>query len=1381
LDGGFLHNPESKWGKIYNPNTKPIEEFLSNPCLILLGEPGLGKSFEVELNKPLFCGAGSINEKTLIVNLNTCMTDIQLERKILYNPKFEAWRSCDQDTLYLTLESLDECLIRVEILINILLEILKGSPIERLYLRIVCRTGYWPAALEVGLKELWGQESVKIIELMPLRRVDVENAARMESVDFEAFMTNIISRDISSFAARPITLRFLLKRFKATGELPENQIEMYNEGCLMLCEEGNPLRINTTAAGTLCSKARLIIASRIAASLIFSGKTTIWNTIDSGDVPNEAMPIGKLIGFDQMDGQPLLVDERAILETLTTGLFSSRGQNLLGWAHQTYGEYLAANYLRIHSVQEKKIMSLISVGRAEEKGIIPQLFPVTAWIAGMIPTIFRQIMMCEPEILLFGDITAMSDSLKAEFVGIYLKQLDNEGVIDWELRRNFRYDRIKHSGIEEQIRGYITSREKNDTVRSEAIHIAEQCRLRELSNIFCGLALDETESLVVRIDAARAVSRIGENDDKVGLKVLAVQANKDDGLDQLKGYGLMAVWPNYITAEELFSSLTPPKRGSFSGSYSYFISEHLLPGLNNLDIPIALHWVLSQADEDGRSRSHGRFEELPDKILRLGWENLYLSGVIEKLALIILRKIRSYKEILGEVDGESYRFSEEDTGKRRRLLEYLIDNFEPSQKLAQEVCGTALVCVEDIDWILGKLTLDMLPGNVAQVWAYILDTLWYWAGNPLEITKQIYLIYQSTPELAAIFESAFSAVELSSISAQQSKEYYYQRKKWEERESKTKEDTKVDIVADVNLLVEQFENGHADAWWRLTYALTFDESGTQKKDEYTSDIMVLPGWMILDSAVQTKVIEIAERYLLEQRPEPEKWVRSARFYAPDIAGFKAIQLLYLLAPERLQSVPIGVWGKWASVIVCYPEWADGENEKNHQELVKLAYMNAPAEVIKYMSILIDKENRQSGCLNRLDKFDCIWDDALAAMLLTKARSIKLKPEALWCLMQKLIVINYEPAFTYARNILKYRRDKEKAIVLAKFILNSNYESAWDLIWNIISRDENFGKSLLLRIGSHWENTISNLLPKMDEEELADLYLWIVKHFPFEEDPKHEGVFSPTARDDIIHVRSGVLEHLKMRGSVRSILAISRILRTLPEQDGLIITLKRAKKVRREKTWVPPTPEEVLFLIKDSKSRLVKNGDHLLEALIDALNNIQDKLKGETPLEFVLWDRVNAHKYRPKSENDFSDFIKVLLEYELANRGIILNREVEIRRNRGGEPGQRTDIHVEAVSTVDTHDIVRVIIEAKGCWHEELDTAMSNQLVGCYLQKNECRHGLYLVGWFNCEQWDANDKSRRRQAYKHDFASLVKKMEDQAKGLSINGISVKAIVMDASLR
>src|SRR5207245_124218 len=152
------------------------------------------------------------------------------------------------------------------------------------------------------------------------------------------------------------------------------------------------------------------------------------------------------------------------------------------------------------------------------------------------------------------------------------------------------------------------------------------------------------------------------------------------------------------------------------------------------------------------------------------------------------------------------------------------------------------------------------------------------------------------------------------------------------------------------------------------------------------------------------------------------------------------------------------------------------------------------------------------------------------------------------------------------------------------------------------------------------------------------------------------------------------------------------------------------------------------------------------------------------------------------ENALSDFVKSHLDRELKERGVIVNREVEIRRRIGASPGERTDIHVDAVmrgAARDTYDTISAIIETKGSWNRELRTAMKSQLVDRYLWENRCRSGLYLVGWFNCDAWDADD-SRRADAGAWTTAEARAFLEEQAAQLSTGNMDIRAVVLDTRL-
>jgi hypothetical protein len=124
---------------------------------------------------------------------------------------------------------------------------------------------------------------------------------------------------------------------------------------------------------------------------------------------------------------------------------------------------------------------------------------------------------------------------------------------------------------------------------------------------------------------------------------------------------------------------------------------------------------------------------------------------------------------------------------------------------------------------------------------------------------------------------------------------------------------------------------------------------------------------------------------------------------------------------------------------------------------------------------------------------------------------------------------------------------------------------------------------------------------------------------------------------------------------------------------------------------------------------------------------------------------------------------------------VVDREVQVHLR------DKTDILVTAVmrgAGADADTAVSVIAEVKGCWHPELKTAMESQLAERYLKDNECRHGLYLVAWFNPNEWDEED-SRRGQVHfgsRHDLDDFLAK---EAKRLSNDDRTIKSRVLDFS--
>ncbi len=1447
----------------------PFERIASVPCLALLGEPGMGKSRmlrqEMDALQARLNEAGSPDE-ALWMDLRSYGAETRLLRDLFESDEFLRWKAENAShALHLFVDSLDECLLRLDHAAKMLADELrrrlhsrKAELPQRLFLRITCRTAIWPRGLEGALRELWGgaspndsDGSFAVYELAPLQREDVLAAAALWGLDAAAFAAEVERKRVEPLAAKPVTLRFLLNLY-ADGrgterELPRTEAELYLRGCRLLCTSTDADR----PATSFSAEQKLVVAARLAAATIFSNREAIWRGEDDGLTRENTASLRELCGGTEFadqaghiaiatrtkrpasgDGE-FEVTPEIVEATLDTGLFSSRGGRAMGWAHQTYAEFLAAFYLAARQIPIRQVQRLLAHPSDPERLLVPQLYETAARLACLGTQTSRELFAFlrqqEPNVLLQSDVAAVEEGDRRALVESLLRP-NESGVVPYHYLPYGQGSKLLYLGLEERLRACINDADVHENACHLAIEIASHCHLNGLGNDIASVALECSQSLWLRGFAAATVGRLGDRDTKRRLLPLA-RGETGDNRDDLKGSALGSMWPDALSARELFEMLTPPQRETVSSHYGRFLSSDLVPHLQPHDLPLALDWVERQGE---RRKLEGRLDWLVDDLVRAGWEHLDAKDVLPAFARVAWLRFEAREELTDSggyytILGQKHSADEflcRDYRKRRLLLDALAPCMEGKTEDLEwrlPLCSPFALS-DDVPWLLDHLQ-EAVSSERRRVWTRFITRVCDQEHLPLVVEA-----CRNISELAKAYAWLLQPVVLGSPEAQKMKSEHemwarLQRRERNQNDRRSRRGKPLQPPPDerVRRLLDEFEAGDVSAWWRLVcYDLTLGATDEWffSDRQAQPDITRLPGWQNADEATRQRLIEAAVRYLRQVKSQPRKWLGKKQKWLPDAAGHKALRLLELRARERLLALTPDEWARWAPVVV-FQAGASCDTKDEPTQLLKTGYRRAPQHYLRWITRRIERANVYHEHLNFLDELRDCWDESLGRALLSKAKDAALVPSVMGRLLELMLEYDTPGTRIYAQALVEAPRPSSpalSALPLAKHaqsetgdeaeentqppdealdraqraalaLLTQTSDAGWPILWPLFGRDVEVARDVVESVARS-ERRRETFHEKLSPRQVGDFYLWLAAQYPHSEDPRHDGWHTIGTRENVAGFRDSLVSHLTRRGTFEAYAEVRRLRDALPSVEQLKSDAEDAGETARRRTWQPPEPGTVLAMCRDARLHQVETGDALLEAVVESLQRLAQRLHNETPAVHALWNAWPAPRapgkrgrsaklYRPKDEEDLSNFIRAHLQDDLAARGIITNREVEIR------PGERTDVHVDAIARDHrgrVRDQLSLIIEVKGCWNRDLAHAAQTQLTDRYLRDNSCRHGLYVVGWFHCPRWDASDPDRDKALrFAADVTQAQTKLDAQAAALSQGDLKVRAFVLNTTLQ
>lgn len=1357
---GWLSDPnvEGLWRA--NTEAASTRSLADRHCVVLLGEPGMGKTSTLAAGKAMRPHGGAVEE--LHVDLGVYASEDRLVRAVFDNERVSAWQS-GMSTLCLTLDGFDEALKRVETLDRLLREYLASWDCERLFLRLVCRTADWPHTMRPVLEDRFGEANIH--ELLPLRRSDAGLLLRAAGLDAEEVLAAVEQARIVPLAARPLTLRLIQSSIDRDGTLPDRAPALYERGLNALLDEMNSERRGSIRPPGGVAR-RMRAAERIAALSLFCGRPAVW-TGPVAEAMTDDLTVDECVGAPGREGPAISSDD--VDSTLRSGVFTGAGESRLTWSHATFTDFLAAKWIVDEDLDYEQVWSLLV---ANDGRIHARVRQVAAWLVGLAPGRFRNFIQHDPQAFL-ASVDLPEETLRAEIVRALFQDAQSGQMFDdFEVD----YSGLQHSGLAEQLRPVLQTAQGE--VCRVALRIARHCSVQDSVPDLTALALNEDADPRLRASAAMAVndlSAAAPSHDLVRLIGPSTGHISDLETRELEAAALMASWPHAVSTEKVFSVLSPSHPRNYHGLYSIFV-DHFARGLRDADLEPACTWILA----DLSRLDDSRLATLTNAILRLCVANLDRECAREVVTAVVFRRIDDYQPPFGdpglhgdeiEVDGDTRRaVSRLLLGEASEEQVWRIVHHSPGR-------GGELVHDDDLAWLVEVYTTcdgvtRVNAGRAAQE-LYKPDLVSH---------SSIVLGLSDDHPASELFTYWRSVMELDSATAVAARDQWREHARRQRELSRKREGERGDEWVNPRIAedIAKAAAGDPSAFWYAARLVTVKPGTRRFMDEFQPDLTLHARWEALPETVRSDFVIAAQDYVENGDCRPEQWFAQDMVSYPAQAGYRALILMLRLEPAALDAVSPAAWRKWAPVLIDWTATINGASEEDKRRLLAAARPHADEELRAAMLALVDKAIADGSHVFLRPELESLSSDSLARELIDRLAS-PMAADTRRTILDFLVERHFGLVAPVLRSWLgedQRAEDPDRAQDAALRLLRHDAASSWAELSALLSDDSPFMEAALLAGAQAFDRRA----PDLEPQDLADLYLWLCDHFPAAGDPEFEDAHWVDSREALGIWRDALLSALSRVGTRDSVAAIERIVRARPDEAWLARVLADAKRAQRERSWEPLTPDEVDQLARSRRTRVVRSDADLLAATLGALDEIQARLQADTPSAYLLWD---THAKRPKSEEEISDYLAIELEQRLNARGVVVNREVQVRRSKPSGLAERTDLRIEALPP--DHDSVKsmgtlcIPGEVKGIWNGEVIESLETQLIQRYMVDFQTDHGVYVVAWFDPASWTTSDSRRSKAASHGGVANISAVLEAEAEKQRARGRVVAVRVLDCSLR
>ncbi len=597
------------------------ENVLQSKRVLLVSEAGVGKTYECQQQAQRLWDDGKPAFYLDLAGLKDCSLMELLDPE--QEARFEQWRSAQSDIATFFLDSIDELELTLGKFDTALARFAKPLAGNLGRVRVVVTSRPIPINQETFRRRLpippvteppptaedfadiamqkQGQSEEPVqapdwrnIALLPLTDEQIREMAAIEGVtDLDAFVADIGRREAQEFARRPQDLIELCADWHARQHIRTHADQVATNIAVKL----RP-RTDRPEKSELSEAKALEGAQRLALAMLLSRTLTIRHSAaaDTESTDGAALEPAKIL-------LKWNANERATL--LERALFGFATYGRVRFHHRSVIEFLAAEelYRRLERGMPRASVHrlLFAVTAQGETVVRPSMRPVAAWLARRRDDIFERVRDTEPNILLdFGDPESLPMARRKQALRAYVTRYGKGGWRGLELP-HLQVHRFASEDLGPEIKALWEDSIENTEVRQLLLRLIGEGKISTCADIAYDVAMMPTEELIERVFALDALIALGDH--RLSAICDSVEIDRELWPTKIDRIALDRLFPTFMSAEQLcraLTGITQPRKTI--GELSYHIPgtiasaeidlqqlEALRAGIHSLVVP-GIRW-----------------------------------------------------------------------------------------------------------------------------------------------------------------------------------------------------------------------------------------------------------------------------------------------------------------------------------------------------------------------------------------------------------------------------------------------------------------------------------------------------------------------------------------------------------------------------------------------------------------------------------------------------------------------------------------------------------------------------------------------------------------------------------------------------------------------